>query len=70
MKLPETGQYTLTVTFKRELGDDLEIARGNFPGVSDREALVQQLRLELQGAYDDLAMGGHFNIDADSFKVT
>lgn len=60
--------YTLTVTFKRDLSDDLEIARSQFPGKSDRDALVQQLRRELQEGYDQAGIAGHFNIDPDSYE--
>lgn len=61
-------QYTFTVTFTRELGDDLEVV-GHWTeeqiNAAVRDKLVQQFRKELQAAYDhpDTAIAGRFNID-------
>jgi hypothetical protein len=61
----------ITVVFERSAdGDEIDVMRGNFlsgkisvnPYEDLRGALVQQLRLELQGAFDD-GMAGSFEIE-------
>ncbi len=44
-------EYTVSVTFKRYLSDDQEIATKQHPTVSLQEALQLQLRDELQEAF-------------------
>lgn len=56
-------QYEITVLFRRFMGDDLEIVRDKYPGMSLEEALRQQLQDEIQEAgYDKGGMAGHFEI--------
>lgn len=50
------GSYTLTVKFRREHGEDDEIA------ADAGRTLAAQLRAELQEAYDCGHIAGHFEI--------
>jgi hypothetical protein len=61
-------EYEFTVKFRRNLSDDEPIARQAFPGTSLREALLQQLRRELQTAYDETNIAGSFNIIRRSYR--
>ena len=55
--------YTLTVKFTRSIGDDLTIARDQFPNKSDHDALVAQFVAELQEAgYDTGSVAGSFEV--------
>lgn len=58
----DAGQRKLaiyTVRFERELGDE---DGQNYLGVTDEESAIQQLRKELQDAYDECGIAGNFNI--------
>jgi hypothetical protein len=59
--------YTLTVTFFRSFGDDANVVGKDAPTDSE---FVQQLRKELQMAYDhaDIAMAGGFDISGIDTK--
>lgn len=62
-------RYSFTVTFTRELSDDLEIVghdvHNDYLNAVTRDKLTQQFRKELQAAYDhpDTAIAGSFKID-------
>lgn len=49
-----------TVIFERELGDE---DGQNYCGVTDEASAIQQLRKELQEAYDQCGIAGQFNIE-------
>lgn len=53
--------YTITVEFTRELDDDSEVLKAKGKRAT-KKALLTQFCEELQGAYDELAMAGHFTI--------
>jgi hypothetical protein len=59
----DTDTYTLTVTFTRQLSEDLPVVEARLPGLSLKEALIRQLRDELQDACDE-GMAGEFNVDS------
>lgn len=62
--------YSFNVTFTRNVQDDMDVAKSQFPGVSDPvELLLKQLQTELQEAYDAADIAGQFNIDKSSFKL-
>ena len=61
-----TSQYTIKVIFTRELGDDLHLLeqwRKANPKLRWSAAAIAQFEKELQGAYDDGRLGGHFKVD-------
>jgi hypothetical protein len=69
-KILASDAYSFTVTFTRYARDDIECAKTNFPKIKEtRKLLLQQLRTELQAAYDETGMAGHFDIDEFSFKL-
>lgn len=49
-------QYSIDVTFTRELSDDAEVI-GKSPDKCTDDDLIQQFRKELQALYDDGAAG-------------
>lgn len=61
--------YELVVKVVRDLPSDTEIARINFPDLPAPEALVQQLRLELQQGWDEAGIAGHFDVVPGSYRV-
>jgi len=62
--LDENKQYHLLVRFDREYYDDVGYAKERMErdGVTLEEALRQQFGAELQDAYDELGMAGHYEI--------
>ena len=50
--------YILQVRFERSLSDDLGVT-----GTADPMALAKQLAVEMQEAYDELAIAGQFQIE-------
>ena len=60
MKPKKDGTYSILVRFTREYGDDAGVVGAPVT----KKKLVQQLRRELQMAYDDseIAMAGSFDI--------
>ena len=61
-------EYTLTVVFRRNLSDDSGVADAAGLKGTDQERMVQQLRRELQEAYDSTGMAGSFDILPESYK--
>lgn len=62
-----SDQYTIKVTFTRELGDDLHLLeerRKADPKLSWRWAAITQFGEELQEAYASCGLGGHFKVDS------
>lgn len=65
----------ITVQFEREVDDDLDLLRDNFrkkiiPTNPDKDlamALVNQLCVELQDAYDECGISGHFKVSKIRF---
>lgn len=57
-----TGSYQITAVFTRELSEDLPIASARQPRVPLAAALKRQLAIELQAAYNNGDLAGHFNL--------
>lgn len=75
---PSNDNCIITVAFEREITEDeREIMRdsyknGTIPTDPDEDlqgALVNQLCIELQGAYDDTGISGHFLIEKLDMNV-
>ena len=62
--------YTITVTFFRSFSADSEVVSAGTGKVPTDSELIQQMRKELQMAYDDpdIAIDGRFEISAIDTK--
>lgn len=56
--------YTIKATFSRSLSADLDVINKKRVSTVAVKGLIQQLRKELQLAYDDTGIDGQFNLDA------
>lgn len=64
--MKDRDTYTIKATFSRSLSADLDVIGKTRVSAVAVKGLIQQLRKELQSAYDhpDIAPDGQFNLDS------
>lgn len=59
----EHSSYAILVRFERPYGDDVEVAKGHWPDVTDeRQLLLDQFAVELQSTYMIGELTGHWDL--------